>query len=324
MPGSSPYSSPEVLARISRLGFRAQKLVEGTLSGLHRSPLHGVSVEFADYREYTPGDDLKRLDWRAYGRSNRYYIKQYEEESNLRATMLVDASASMRYGSGAMSKYEYAATLAASLATLLISQRDAVGMSLFDVDEKTFLRPSATKTQMSKIYDELESARPQPGAKPGEKEKPSNLGGVMQRIADQIKGRGVVMIFSDMLVDLKEFYDSLGRLQHRGHEILIFQILDDDEIQLPFNDSVIFRDIEGAEEIFAEPWAFRKAYAQAMETFITDVKDRCQFGGIDHVLMKTSDDLSHALSYYLHLRESMGGLKRGGRVSDPNRGKGGA
>ena len=129
MAESSAYLKPEILARITRLGLRAQRVVEGTISGLHRSPLHGVSVEFADYREYAPGDDLKRLDWRAYARSNRYYIKRYEEESNLRATLLVDASASMKYGRGPMNKFNYAATLAASLAALCVKQRDAVGFA---------------------------------------------------------------------------------------------------------------------------------------------------------------------------------------------------
>src|SRR5436190_10986740 len=132
MAESNPYLKPEVLARIVKLGLRAQRVVEGTISGLHRSPLHGVSVEFADYREYAPGDDLKRLDWRAYARSNRYYVKRFEEESNLRGTILLDASASMRYGRGAMTKFQYAATLAASLAALFVKQRDAVGLALVD------------------------------------------------------------------------------------------------------------------------------------------------------------------------------------------------
>src|ERR1700744_459991 len=148
MSESTTYLRPEILSRIVPLGLRAQRVVEGAISGLHRSPLHGLSVEFADYREYAPGDDLKRLDWRAYARSNRYYIKRYEEETNFRATLLVDASASMRYGraaargEGGFTKFGYAATLAASLAMLCIKQRDAVGMALFDSAERSWLRPS--------------------------------------------------------------------------------------------------------------------------------------------------------------------------------------
>jgi uncharacterized protein (DUF58 family) len=159
---SADYLDPQILARVVPLGLRAQRVVEGAMSGLHRSPLHGMSVEFADYREYTPGDDLKRLDWRAYARSNRYYIKRYEEETNFRATLLLDASASMRYGraaargEGGFTKFSYAATLAASLAVLCVKQRDAIGLALFDNAERAWLRPSAAQSQLIKILDTLD------------------------------------------------------------------------------------------------------------------------------------------------------------------------
>jgi uncharacterized protein (DUF58 family) len=260
MPTKSSYLDPVVLSSIHNLGLRAQRVVEGTISGLHRSPLHGVSVEFASYREYAPGDDLRRLDWRAYARSNRHFVKQYEEESNLRATILLDASASMKYGEGPMTKFDYAATVAASLASLCVHQRDAVALGIFDSSERVFLRAAATQAQLAKIIDVLDRSKP---------ERESDLGGVMNQVCDKIKRRGVVIVISDLLVDLDSFYKSLGRLQHNGHEILVFQILDDDEIELPFGDSVLFKDIEGTEQLFAEPWAFRKAYKQAMETSFT-------------------------------------------------------
>jgi len=300
---------PKILARIIPLGLRASRVVEGSISGLHRSPLHGVSVEFADYREYSPGDDLKRLDWRAYARSNRFHIKRYEEESNLRATILLDASASMRYGRGPMTKFDYAATLAASLAALLVKQRDAVGLAVFDEQERSWLRPAATQAQLAKIIDVIEKTKP---------DRRTELSVVMKKVAGQIKSRGLVIIISDLLTDLDSFYDGLGRLQHEGHEILIFQILDSDEIELPFKDSVLFRDIEGGtspEELFAEPWAFRKAYKAAMETFIEEVRNRCLYGGIDHLLLKSSDDLGLALSHYLHGRHRVGGTPRAGKLS---------
>jgi uncharacterized protein (DUF58 family) len=298
------YLDPDVLSRIHSLGLRAQRVVEGSISGLHRSPLHGVSVEFASYREYAPGDDLRRLDWRAYARSNRHFVKQYEEESNLRATILLDASASMKYGEGSMTKYDYAATLAASLASLCVMQRDAVALSVFDNNERIFLRAAATQAQLAKILDTLERAKP---------ERESDLGGVLSQVADKIKRRGVVIVISDLLVDLNNFYKSLGRLQHNGHEILVFQVLDDDEIELPFNDSVLFKDIEGVEQLFAEPWAFRKAYKAAMEDFIGEVGQRCRSAGIDHLLLKTSDNLGMALSHYLHGRQVVG-VRRGGKI----------
>lgn len=301
MSESTTYLKPEVLARVVPLGLRAQRVVEGTISGLHRSPLHGLSVEFADYREYAPGDDLKRLDWRAYARSNRYYIKRYEEETNFRATLLVDASASMKYGrkaqrgEGGMTKFDYAATLAASIAVMCIKQRDAIGMALFDSAERTWLRPSAAASQLTKILDQLQNARP---------DRTTDLGPVLDKVAAQINARGVVVVISDLLCDLDAFYRGLGRLQYQGHDILIFQVLDPEEIELPFNDSVLFRDIEGAEELFAEPWAFRKAYKAAMEAFIGDVGKRCRTAGIDHVLLTTADDLGEALSKYLHQRQN--------------------
>lgn len=306
MAESNPYLKPDVLSRITKLGLRAQRVVEGTISGLHRSPLHGLSVEFADYREYAPGDDLKRLDWRAYARTNRHFIKQYEEESNLRATLMVDASASMKYGRGAMSKFNYAATVAASIAHLCVKQRDAVGMAIFDNAERVWLRPVATQAQLMKILDLLERTRP---------ERTTELGSVMAKVCDQIRGRGMVVVVSDLLCDLDSFYKSLGRLQHNGHEVLIMQVLDREEIELPFNDTVLFKDIEGEEQLFAEPWAFRKAYRKAMETFIDEVAQRCRFCGIDHVLLKTDEDLSISLSHYLHQRQRSDHSKHGGKMS---------
>ncbi|HEX3997740.1 MAG TPA: DUF58 domain-containing protein [Pirellulales bacterium] len=319
MSESATFLKPEVLARIVPLGLRAQRVVEGTMSGLHRSPLHGVSVEFADYREYVPGDDLKRLDWRAYARSNRYYIKRYEEETNFRATLLVDASASMRYGRGAarsaqpaqpaagFTKFSYAATLAASLAMLCLKQRDAVGLALFDESERSWLRPSAAQSQLLKILDVLESAQP---------DRTTDLGSVLNKVAAQINARGLVILVSDLLCDLDALYHGLGRLQRQGHDILIFHVLDKEEIELPFNDSVLFRDIEGSEEIFAEPWAFRQAYRRAMDDFILDVGNRCRSAGIDYTLLTTSDDLAHGLAQYLHRRQTVAG-RRIGKITAP-------
>jgi len=307
MADSNRYLDPDVLSRIHNLGLRAQRVVEGSISGLHRSPLHGVSVEFASYREYAPGDDLRRLDWRAYARSNRHFVKQYEEESNLRATILLDASASMRYGGEggrAVTKFDYAPTVAASPASLCVQQRDAVALAVFDASERIFLRAAATQAQLAKILDVLERTKP---------ERTSELGPVMSQVCDKIKSRGVVVVISDLLVDLDSFYKSLGRLQHNGHEVLVFQVLDEDEIELPFRDSVLFKDIEGPEQLFAEPWAFRKAYKAAMEDFIAETGRRCRSAGIDHLLLKTSDDLGLALSHYLHGRQVVGS-RRGGKI----------
>jgi uncharacterized protein (DUF58 family) len=296
MAKSPKYSDPEVLARLAGLTLRSRQVVEGSITGLHRSPYHGFNVEFAEHREYSPGDDLRRLDWRVFGRTDRHYIKQYEEESNLRALVVLDASRSMEYGRGPMTKFDYAATVAASLATLLIEQQDPVGLALFDSQPRELLPPAATQAQLARIIGQLESARP---------DRPTELGGVIQSLADQLKKRGLVMIISDLLTELPEFFDGLARLQYRGHDVLVLQVLDPDELELPFQDLVLFKDIEGSEELFAQPWSFRKAYCQAMRDFVEEVRGGCVARGIDHVLLRTDEDLATSLSHYLHLRERL-------------------
>lgn len=290
------YSDPEVLARIAGLGLRARRVVEGTISGLHRSPFHGFNVEFAEYREYSPGDDLRRLDWRVFGRTDRYYIKQFEEESNLRSTIVLDASASMRYGRGPLNKFDYAATVVAALATLLVGQQDPVALALFDSQQRTLLPPAATQAQLVRIVEELESSRP---------DRQTQLGPVLQTLSDKLSKRGLVIVVSDLLTDLEPFYDGLSRLQYRGHEIMVLQVLDRDELELPFDDLVLFKDIEGSEELFGEPWVFRNAYRAAMREFIDCVREHCGARAIDYLLLRTDENLGAALSHYLHSRERM-------------------
>jgi uncharacterized protein (DUF58 family) len=303
MATSPKFSDPEVLARIAGLALRAKHVVEGTISGLHRSPFHGFNVEFAEYREYSPGDDLRRLDWRVLGRTDRFYVKQYEEESNLRATLVLDCSASMSYGQGPLNKFLYAATAAASLATLLVEQQDPVGLALFDDRVSEVLPPAATQAQLARIVGLLEAARPA---------RTTQLGSVLQTLSEQTRQRGLIIVLSDLLTDLDAFYDGLRRLQYRGHEIIVFHVLDRDEIELPFNDLVMFRDIEGSEELLAEPWAFRKTYQDAMQQFLDEVRGACGDRGIDYLLLRTDQPLADALSHYLHARERLKHLHRPG------------
>ena len=301
---SNKFSSPEVLARIGRLGLRARQAVHGTLAGINKSPLLGQSVEFLDYREYAPGDDLKLLDWRVYGRSNRYTIKLFEEETNLRGTLLLDASNSMRYrgDDSAMSKFDYAATLTASMAHLMIDQRDAVGLMLFDEGEREWLTPSTKKLQLQLILAQLEATEPA---------RTTSIGSVLHRIADEIPRRGLVFLVSDLLCDLDEFFDALGRLKHRAHEIVVFHLLDADEMTMPFSGAVNFKDLEGSEQIMAEPRYFQHVYQAAMETFCEDVRKRLTDFGADYVHMTTDQDLGVALSHYLNRRIRM--ATKGGR-----------
>jgi uncharacterized protein (DUF58 family) len=265
-----------------------------------------LSSEFADYRTYTPGDDLKHLDWRAYARSDRYYIKRFEEESNLRCWMIVDDSASMNYGPEGKRKFDVAATAAVSLAAVLLKQRDAVGLATAGTAIREELRPSGAMSQLTKLDDTLSRIVPA-----GE----TDLGRVVSEVADKIPRRGLIVIASDLFTDLEKLYESLGRLQYGGHAIVLLHILHRDEIEMPFNDSVIFKDIEGNEELFAEPWSFRTAYRSAMQKFIEDVRERCQYCGIDYVRLYTDEDLGGALSHFLHVRQQRGPSRHRGRMS---------
>jgi uncharacterized protein (DUF58 family) len=298
-PPSRKYSDPDVIARIADLSLRANRLVEGAISGMHRSPFHGFNIEFAEYREYTPGDDLRRLDWRVFARSDRHYIKQYEDESNVRVTFVVDASASMNYrGAGApLSKFDHAATLVVALAMLLARQQDPVGLVLFDEEAGTILPPGATQGQVMIMADLLGRCTPA---------RKTELGSLLRSLTDQLRRRSILVIVSDLFTDLDAVYDGLNRLRFLGHDVLMLQVLDRDELEFPFDGPTLFRDIEGDEEVFAEPWAFRKSYQQAIRTFLDGVKRECGSRGYDHVRFFTDEPLGAALSSFLHGRQEAG------------------
>ena len=296
MPPSRTYSDPDAIARISDLGLRSRRLVEGAIGGSHRSPFRGFNVEFAEHREYGPGDDLRRLDWRVFARTDRHYIKQYEEESNVRVTFIVDASASMNYrGSSPLSKFDYAATMVVSLAMLLTRQQDPVGMVLFDEKANTVLPPLAKLSQVITMTSLLEACTPA---------RKTDLGGLLRSHTDQLRRRSVIVIVSDLLTDLDAVYDGLNRLQFLGHEVLVMQVLDRDEIDLPFDGPTVFHDIEGEEELFAEPWGFRKSYQEAMNQFLDGVSKECGKRGYDHIRFLTDEPLGSSLSAFLHARQS--------------------
>jgi uncharacterized protein (DUF58 family) len=295
MPPSRKYSDPDAIARISDLTLRSRRLVEGAISGMHRSPFHGFNIEFASYREYTPGDDLRRLDWRVFARSDRHYIKQYEEESNVRVTFVLDASASMKYqGSAPLSKFDYASTLVVALSMLLTRQQDPVGLVLFDEAATTVLPPNATQAQVAVIAGLLERCSPS---------RRTELGGLLRTITGQLRRRSLLVIVSDLFTDLDALYDGLNRLRFHGHEVLVMHVLDRDELELPFDGPTIFRDIEGDEELFAEPWGFRRAYQKAMDEFLEGVRKECGNRGYDHVRFLTDEPLGESLSLFLHSRE---------------------
>ena len=266
MPPSRKYSDPDAIARISDLTLRSRRLVEGAISGQHRSPFHGFNIEFAEYREYTPGDDLRRLDWRVFARSDRHYIKQYEEESNVRVTFVVDASASMNYqGLGRRSQQVRLRRHAGRLAGHAPDPPARPG------------RPGAVRRggehdSAAQRHAVAGHGDRRPAREDARRRARPTWVACFARSPNQIRRRGMLVIVSDLFTDLDAVYDGLNRLRFLGHEVLVMQVLDRDELELPFDGPTIFRDIEGEEELFAEPWAFRRSYQNAMDEFLDGVK----------------------------------------------------
>jgi len=289
------YLDPKVLNKIRRLDLQARLVVEGFVSGMHRSPFHGFSVEFASHREYVPGDDIKHIDWKVHARTDRFYIKQYEVETNLRSTFLMDISESMRYGggSGRMSKYHYAACVGASLAFLLLQQQDAVGLATFDEDLRTYTAPSASPNQIKTFVHELDGAS---------LKAKTSMEHICHNLAEKIARRGMICLISDLFVDLDGLIRGLRHFRHRKHEVMVLHVLDADELGFPFQGNTMFRGLENTGRITVEPRALRKGYLEAVERFCTEAKRRCIANRIDYKLISTADHLDAALLAFLAAR----------------------
>ncbi len=292
------YLDPKVLAKIKRLDLQARLVVEGFISGQHRSPFQGFSVEFAQHREYVPGDDLKHLDWKVLARTDKAYIKQYEVETNLRATLLVDVSESMRYqGNGArgerMTKYHYAACLAASLAQLLLSQQDAVALATFDEDIQSFLAHSTNPNHIKPLVHALDTVS---------LKAKTSLEHICHNLAEKIPRRGMICLISDLFVDPAGVVRGLRYFRHRKHEVMVLHIMDADELTFPFQGNTMFRGLENTGRLTVEPRSLRQGYIEAMEEFCTTVKRQCIANQIDYKLVSTADHLDAALLSFLAAR----------------------
>ena len=292
------YLDPAVLAKIGDLELRARYAVEGLLSGMHRSPYSGYSVEFAQHREYVPGDDLRHLDWRVYGKTDRFYIKQFEEETNLQAHLLVDCSASMRYPESAptdrLGKFEYAATLAASIAYLLVHQQDAVGLMLFDDHVRTDLAPQSHYPHLQSLLASLEQAR---------LEHPTGGKALFSELARRLKRRSIVMVVSDLLSPVEEMTAGLQSLRHGGHEVIVVQVLDRDERDFPFQDNTLFEGLEAVNQrVLVDPQSLRTAYLEALEEFQSKIRATCAGAKIDFLELSTADPVDIAIRRYLAAR----------------------
>lgn len=294
------YLNPEVVSRIASLELRARMVVEGFITGLHKSPYHGFSVEFAEHRQYMPGDEIRHIDWKVYGRTNRHYIKQYEEETNLKGYIILDGSASMGYRSGnSISKFDYAVSLAAALSLLMIRQQDAVGAAVYDTELRGYLPPRSRTGYIQEILKLLTSARPASGAGTGTARS-------LNRIAERIKRRGLVVVLSDFFDDPDEVITALKHFRHKQNEVLAMQVLDPMERTFNFGNDATFRDMETGEEMVTQPYQIRKAYAEAMTDFTERIKRECRQHNIDYVLLDTSVRYDVALVEYLHKRKMMG------------------
>ena len=294
---SLKYLQPAVVAQLANMELRARLVVEGFITGLHKSPYHGFSVEFTEHRQYMPGDEIKHIDWKAYGKTDRIYIKQFEEETNLKSYLIVDASRSMDYASkGNLKKFAYASYVAAALSFLMIEQRDAVGLTLFDEGIRVSLPPRATRSYLKEILRELESAQPA---------KKTGTSASLNLIAEQIKRRGLVIVLSDLFDKPESVMTALKHFRHKGHEVVVMQILDPLERSFAFDGDAIFKDLETQEELLTQPWHIQKAYQQSMQEFLDFYKRQCRDNNIDYVLLDTSTPFDKVLFEYLNKRKSM-------------------
>jgi uncharacterized protein (DUF58 family) len=292
--GDRSYFDPLVLARLSNLYLKARWVVEGIMSGIHRSRSKGFSVEFESHREYSPGDELRRIDWKALGKFDRYFIKETEDETNLRATLVLDASASMDYGSNGVTKFEYASILTASLAYLILKQQDAAGVVTFSDRVESFIPPKAKRGYVFEILRHLEACRPS-----GE----TNTGKILQEIAGKMKRRGLVVLVSDLLDEPEEVLKGLRLFRFNGHDVIVFHIMDSAEIELPFDGNILFEDLEQADlKVTADPQTIRTVYRRVVDEFIDHVRKECHASSIDYQLVSTSTPLDRALVSYLSWR----------------------
>ena len=292
--GDKNYFDPKVLAGIANLYLRARWVVEGMLSGIHRSRAKGFSVEFEEHREYSPGDEIRRIDWKALGKFDRYFIKEYEDETNLRAYLLLDASASMNYASDGITKFDYACTLTASLAYLILRQQDAAGVVTFSNRIENFIPPRAKRDYLTQILHALENRGPG-----GE----TDVGRILDDIAGQIKRRGLIVLVSDLLDDPAAILKGLRQFRFKGNDVIVFHLLDPAELNLPFDGNILFEDLEAASlQVITDPRAIRSTYQQVVQEFINDMRKQCHDNAIDYQLISTATPLDQALASYLSWR----------------------
>jgi len=290
------YLDPKVISKIKGLDIIARMVVEGFLVGLHKSPYHGFSVEFAEHREYRPGDEMRYVDWKVYGRTDRYYVKVFEEETNLKAYLIVDKSGSMGFGSNGITKLEYVKYLVSALSFLLLRQKDAVGLMLFSDKLDSYIAPSTRGNHLNTVLKELHQLK-----SGGE----TSLASVLFELAEKIKRRGLIILFSDLFDDYQSIVKSLKIFRHKKNEVLVFHILDPAEISFPFKGDILLRDMETREKITVEPRSLRRNYKKKIQSLISSYKRDFRNVFIDYQFLSTDTTYDTALMSYLSKRRKM-------------------
>lgn len=292
--GEKSYFDPLVLARLSNLYLKARWVVDGIMSGIHRSRSKGFSIEFEEHREYSPGDEIRRIDWKALGKFDKYFIKETEDETNLRAYLLLDTSASMDYASNGISKFDYGCILTASLAYVILQQQDAAGLVTFSDRVEAFIPPRARRGYLTEILHALEGRKPS-----GE----TNVGKILEEIAGKIKRRGLIILVSDLLDEPEEILKGLRLFRFKGNDVIVFHLLDAAELDLPFDGNILFEDMEETSlRVTADPQAIRKIYRKVVEEFVDRLRKDCREYSMDYQLLSTSTPLDQALVSYLSWR----------------------
>ncbi|MFQ5637773.1 MAG: DUF58 domain-containing protein [bacterium] len=291
------FLDPEILSKISGMELRARTVVEGFISGLHRSPYRGFSSEFAEYREYTPGDDVRFIDWKMFARSDRFYVKQFEEETNLGCMILLDVSASMEYAGDSVSKIEYASYVAASLGYLIFRQRDGVGLMLFDQEIKRYIPARNKKGHLLSVLQSLEDL---------ETGQETDLSLPLHQIAERLNKKGMIILISDLLDDPESVVRGLQHFRFKGHDVILFHIMDETEISFPFKNATKFIDMEGSAQFVAIPSLVRETYLQNLNAHLDTFKKECSRLKIDYHILNTAKPIDFALFSYLAYRSGKG------------------
>ena len=283
----------DTLARIGRLTLRARRVVEGIRSGAHRSPLHGASVEFAEHKEYTPGDELRHIDWKLFGKSDKYYVKRFEMEAQLKATIILDSSKSMDFGDGKLTKLQFGSYLAATLAYLLIHQNDMAGLVNFDSQIRTYIPPRGSRQHLRLILHALSQITPGPA---------TNVPAVCHHLAGTIKSRGMIILISDLLDDTEKIMHALRHFQHQKHDVIVFHTLDDSELELPYQELANFRELETGTRVAVDPASFRSTYKSRVNEFCSGLREACLKSNIDYNLVRTSTPIETVVTNYFQFR----------------------